>query len=141
MRTMLLLAIALATFTAPLGGAALPPDGEGPGVHATHHVHMFAGPVATFLYDPPVLVAKPGDTVIFHSHDILHTSTSGILTETEVAESLAPSSLHLNSFNTGLVGGGLSASVTLTGEGAYPYYCQVGFHRLLGMHGVIVVKA
>lgn len=140
MRTMLLLAIALATFTAPLGAAALLPDGEGPAVHATLKVKMMSdGPL--FRYDPPVLQARPGDTIVFTSIGLLHTATSGIATETEVAEGLAPGALHLSSFDTGLVGSGLSASVTLTEEGAYPYYCQVGFHRLLGMHGLIVVKA
>lgn len=138
MQSRIALMLTIAALTTPLA-AALGPV-EAPQANATHHVHMMVVGGAVFQYDPPVLQTAVGDTVVFHSHDIQHTATSGLLTETEPAETLAPGALNLNAFDTGAVAGGASSSVTIGGSGAYPYYCAIGFHRLLGMHGLIVAQ-
>lgn len=133
MPSRIFLLVAVAALAMPLAGA------PGPGADAVHHVHMLAmGNV--FVFDPPIVLAAAGDTVVFHSHDILHTATAGLTLETEGAEAAAPASLHLNAFDTGTLPGGSTSVVSVPEQGAFPYYCKVGFHRLLGMHGVIVAS-
>lgn len=112
-------------------------DPEAPRTAAVHHVHMLATPF--FRFDPPMLDVAPGDVVKFHSHDVLHTATSGLFTETEPVEAAAPASLRLNSFNTGLVARDTTTLLTVGEPGNYPYYCAVGLHRLFFMHGVLRV--
>ena len=136
MQSRVVLMLSVAALAMPLA-AALGPIAA-PHANASHHVHLMVVGGTAFQYDPAVLLVAAGDTVIFHSHDILHSGTSGLLTETEVAEALVPGTLHLNSFDTGAIPGGQTSSVVIGEAGAFPYYCTVGFHRLLGMHGLIL---
>lgn len=137
MQSRLVLALTIAVLAMPFAAAVGPV--AAPQANATHHVHMMSvAGGAAFQYDPAVLQVAAGDTVVFHSHDAIHTATSGLLTETEVAEAVAPGELRLNAFDTGSLASGASRSVTIGSSGAYLYYCNVGFHRLLGMHGLIV---
>lgn len=127
----------LALVPMPMSGLAGPTETQPE--QGVHHVHLLSTPI--FHFDPPVVQARPGDVIAFHSHDLQHTATSGLATETEPAEGAAPADLQLNAFNTGTILGGTTASVTLQAPGAYPYYCAVGFHRLLFMHGAILVNS
>lgn len=128
-----------------LASALLAPPGAAPGpgapqASATHHVHMLAVAGSAFQYDPPLLQVAVGDTVSFHSHDILHSATSGATLESEPVEGAVPAALHLNAFDTGPTPGQTSRSVVVGSAGAFAYYCTVGFHRLFGMHGLVVAS-
>lgn len=138
MRAPFLLLLSIVTLAGPIAAGLGP--APAPQAAAAHHVHMLVVGGAVFQFDPPVLQVAAGDSVVFHSHDILHSATSGLLLETEPAEGLAPPNARLNAFDTGATPGGQTRTVTIGEAGAYPYYCTVGFHRLFGMHGIVLAQ-
>lgn len=133
----LLTLLAAALLTASLA-AGLAPVAPATPAQAEHHVHVLM--MGAFVFDPPVLQVAVGDSVVFHSHDNVHTATSGLLSETEVAEAALPGALHLDAFDTAFLAAGDSEAVTIGEAGAFPYYCKVGLHRLLFQHGLIVAQ-
>jgi plastocyanin len=91
-------------------------------------------------FDPPLLQVAPGTTVTWVVENACHTFTAGISAETELAEQLAFGVGNLNAFGSGQTCAGGSFSHTFANAGAYKYYCAVGFHRFLGMQGVVLVS-
>ncbi|HEV8361285.1 MAG TPA: plastocyanin/azurin family copper-binding protein [Candidatus Thermoplasmatota archaeon] len=135
-RLFLLCAAALALPAAATAAPAALPGA--PHVQAVHHVHLqIASTGVVFMFDPPVVVAAPGDTIEFHAHGH-HSATSGIEPLAGPVEAMAPAALHLDTFDHELFVGE-TADVVLTEPGAYPYLCKIAVHRFEGMHGLILV--
>ena len=77
--------------------------------------------IANFKYEPAELTVPAGSTVTFTNQDsAAHTATSD----------------DSGVFDTGTLGQGDSAPVTLNKPGTYTYFCE--FHAF--MHGTITVK-
>lgn len=132
MRTTLLL-VTLVALTLPLTASALTLAPAPPSANATVNVVATCGVACTF--DPPLVAIKPGDTVVWRIANICHSVTAGLTTETEGIEGVIPGA---NAFDSGALCAG-TYSRTFSEAGAFLYYCNVGFHRLLGMHGAVVV--
>jgi plastocyanin len=96
--------------TAQVAAAAVAPAASG-------HVSVS---ISGFAFQPATITVKPGTKITFTNHDqTAHTATS-----------------NHPGFDTGTVGPGKSATVTLKKPGTYTYYCQ--FHAF--MHGTVVVN-
>lgn len=139
MRT--LLAATLLALALPLtaGAFALPapaPATPAPGPAAVTVVAS-CGPAAC-LFEPALLQVPAGTTVVWTFVNACHTVTSGLTTETEPAEGALPGFSTLGSGKI-CVEDARTFQHTFGETGAFPYYCETGFHRLLGMHGAVVV--
>jgi plastocyanin len=106
--------------TTPSGGSAQPADTSGPSpAKASNHAGSLI--ISDFKFKPASLTAGQGVQVTVANHDsTAHTATAD----------------NGQSFDTGDIDPGASASFTLAKAGSYSYHCSI--HSF--MHGTIVVR-
>lgn len=80
---------------------------------------------ANFSFSPKTIEAKPGQQV-----DITFTSNEGF--HTIVIDAV--------NFKQTVESGETVSFTAPTAPGSYPYYCDVGSHRMKGMEGTLIVK-
>lgn len=80
---------------------------------------------ANFSFAPKTISAKPGQKV-----DITFTSNEGF--HTIVIDAI--------NFKQTVTSGQTVSFVAPTTPGSYPYYCDIGTHRMKGMEGTLIVK-
>jgi plastocyanin len=128
-----MLALAIAALAIPLTASAFVP--LTPAEEAVVVRAQCTG--ATCTFDPAVVTIAPGETVQWRIVNICHSATAGLDSATESVEGNVAG---MNAFDSGeLCGTGTTYSHTFAAAGAYPYYCNVGLHRVVGMRGVVVV--
>ena len=84
-----------------------------------------------FAFDPAVIVARPGDTLVLHITDVsgeTHNITVKDPSGTVIKSQAIPG--HQT----------VTMEIALPAAGVYPFYCDKPFHATLGMKGRIEVR-